>query len=226
MFGKVLRIVGIVLMGITAVFNLLGGVGTSCVAIDATRYESMIALADFQWLYILYVVAGVVLGIMGIVATRALIKGKSNAYRLTMITLALSLVVGVVHILTSRALRGSSMPVDAVVYVTALTLVVFLLFRIPGIWNKVNLSRPDDHTSGLGAGVAMIVAGAIVLTVHIWAGPTHTINGVNYADVWRGPLMIIGWGLALAGAALLGRYTLTAPLPEERPSPVALGEPG
>ncbi len=120
-----------------------------------------------------------------------------------MVTLALGLAIGVLHMVMSRSLRGSSMPVDAVVYTTALTLIVFLVFRIPGIWQQVNLTGKDEHITGLGAGVAMIVAGVMIATVQLWAGPTHTINGVNYADVWHTQLAIASGITLMAGSAIL-----------------------
>ena len=214
MFGKFLRVIGIILMALTAVMTLLGGIGTACVAIDATRYSSMVALADFQWLYILFVLTGVLLGAAGIHATRLLIKSRDNAYRTVIIVLVLSLVVGIIHMLTSRALRGSSMPVDFVVYMTVLTLGVFLLFRIPGIWQQVNLTGKDDHTTGMGAGVAMIVAGFLILTVQVWAGGMHTIDGVNYADVWHTQLAVAGGAALLAGSLILLRKVLGVSLPQ------------
>ncbi|MCB0119884.1 MAG: hypothetical protein KDD72_12695, partial [Anaerolineales bacterium] len=54
--GKSLRFVGILLMALTGGFTLLGGIGTSCVAINPAGFgESMAALARLQWLYILFV---------------------------------------------------------------------------------------------------------------------------------------------------------------------------
>lgn len=213
MFGKFLRVTGIILMGLTAVVTLLGGIGTTCVAIDATRYGSMAVLADLQWLYILYVLIGVALGVAGIHATRLLIKSRPGAYRWALVALVLGLAVGLLHMYTSRSLRGSSMPVDFVVYITALTLVVFVLFRIPGIWQQVNLTGKDEPVTGLGAGVAMIVAGILILTVQLWAGPTHTLNGINYADVWHAQLAVAGWVVSLAGSAVLLRNVLGVSLP-------------
>ncbi len=58
MFGKILRIIGIVLLGVTAVITLLGGIGTTCVALNAANYEGMEAIAQYQWLYIFYVLSG------------------------------------------------------------------------------------------------------------------------------------------------------------------------
>ncbi len=222
MFGKILRVVGIILMALTAVMTLLGGIGTTCVALDAAKYgDSMAALADYQWLYMLYVLAGIVLAIAGLHATRLLIKSRANAYRTAMIVLVSGMVVGIIHMLTSRALRGSSMPVDFIVYITAFTLVVFLLFRIPGIWQKVNLTGKDDHTTGMGAGVAMIVAGFIILTVQVWGGAMHTINGVNYADVWHTQLALAGSAVLLAGSIVLLRKVLGVSLPRSSQVTVA-----
>jgi hypothetical protein len=34
-------------------------------------------------------------------------------------------------------------------------------------------------------------------------GPTHTIDGVNYADVWHVQLQVVGWFLFAIGVAAL-----------------------
>lgn len=202
MFGKFLRIVGIVLLGLTAVITLLSGVGTTCVALDAAQF-GMDSLASYQWLYIFYVAAGIVIGALGIWATIGLIKGKNSAYRLSLIALVLGLLTGGLHMATSRALRGSSMPTDFIVYATVLTLIVFLLFRTPGVWNRLNLTGQDDDVTGLGTGVALIVGGTAVLTAQDWASLNHMIAGINQADVWHRQFMIIGWLAVLPGAVLL-----------------------
>lgn len=207
MLGKILRIVGIILLGLTAVITLMGGIGTTCVALDAAKYE-MDGIVPFQWLYILYVLAGVVIGIMGVWATVGLVKGKGGAYRLGLIALVLGLLTGGLHMATSRTLRGGSMPTDFVVYATVLTLIVFLFFRIPGIWNKINIAGQDDDVSGMGAGIAMIVGGIATLTGQYWAGSNHTINGINYAEYWHTQFMIVGWLAVLAGAVLVGANLL------------------
>ena len=45
--GKFLRFIGIVFMGLTAAFTILGGVGTTCVALAAEKYDSMLAIAPY-----------------------------------------------------------------------------------------------------------------------------------------------------------------------------------
>jgi hypothetical protein len=211
--GRVLRIVGLTLMGLTAVITLLGGIGTICVALGPARFDSMAALAPYQWLYILYVLIGIATGVLGIWATIWLIKGRPHAYRLALIALISGLIVGGVHMATSRALRGGSMPVDFIVYVTALTLVLFLLLRFPAIWARLNLAGRDGSQAGLGAGTAMIVAGITILTVQLWAGPSHTVNGVNYADVWHAQLTLAGWLVTLPGSGLLVGVVMERSLP-------------
>lgn len=202
MFVKILRWIGIILLGFTAVVTLLGGIGTTCVALDATQYEGMEAIAGYQWLYIFYVLAGIGLGILGIRARILLLRARRQAYREALIMLVAGLAVGALHMATSRALRGSSMPKDFIVYATALTLLVFLLFRLPGIRERINLSGNRNHTSGPGAAASLLVAGMSILTVKWWAGLTHIIDGINYIDAWSAYLALVGGALVAVGLAV------------------------
>ena len=132
--AKFLRFIGILFMGLTAVVTVLAGVGTSCVAFAPTNWgESMAKIAPMQWLYILYVIVTIAIGVLGIRAVVLLAKGRQGAYKAALFALVLGLIVGVIHMITSRNLRGSSMPVDGIVYITVLTLIIFLVFRIPTI---------------------------------------------------------------------------------------------
>jgi len=199
---KFLRLLGILLMGITAAVTLLGGIGTTCVALNPTKYESMKAIASLQWLYILYVILGVALGILGIRATIMLVRGKRNAEKNTLVTLAAGLVVGLIHMATSRALRGSSMPVDGVVYITALTLIIFLLFRLPRI-QAMKLFDRDDKEPDQAGGLTAIVIGLLVLFVQYWAGPTHIMGGTNYANAFHNGMSLSGAGVILLGTGMI-----------------------
>jgi hypothetical protein len=213
-FGKLLRFNGIVMMGLTAVLILLGGIGTTCVALGAENYEAFASIAPYKWLYQVFVVATILVGVLAIRATVNLVRGKTNAYRDSVIALGLGLVIGGIHIIASQALRGSSVPGNYIVYVNAFTLLVFLLFRIPSIWEKVDFNHPKGKTDGgSAAGAAMIVAGVLTLTVHLWVGPTHTMGGVNYADVWHNQLTIAGWLLILVGSVLAVASLLEIKLP-------------
>ena len=211
-FAKFLRFVGIVLMGLTAGFTLLGGIGTTCVALNPTGFsESMALLAPFQWLYILFVLTGVALGMFGIYATIMLIKGAEKSYRYAMFVLIAGTVIGAIHMVVSQALRGKSMPVDGVVYTTVMTLIIFLLFRIPSVWQGVNFTK-EHPQSNLAGGAAAIVFGLLTLTIQFTMGSTHTWNRVNYADAFNVTMtgfgvacLLLGIGVILSNFAL--RFT-------------------
>ena len=205
-FAKFLRFIGIVLMALTGGVTLIGGIGTSCVAINPAGFgESFAPIAPFQWLYILFVIVGAAIGAWGIWATVKLVKGTSDAYKMSLLALIAGVVTGFIHIYASRALRGKSMPVDAVVYITALTLVVFLLFRIPGIWQGVNFDKGGDKTSHMAGGTAAIILGIMTLTIQFSMGVTHTWGGVNYADAFNTAMTFIGTTLVLSGTGYLIR---------------------
>jgi hypothetical protein len=205
-WAKLLRIIGIVLMSLTAAFTLLGGAGTTCVALNPTGFGDTFApIAKFQWLYILFVLVTVAIGVMGVRAVVLLSKGRQNAYRYAMIALVSGTVVGAIHMAFSRALRGgSSMPVDMVVYTTVLTLVAFLLFRIPTIWQGVNFEKPADEkkTGKQAAAIALGLTGLLTMTIQFLMAPTHTIGGINYANVWHTALTLVGLSLIVIGVAV------------------------
>jgi hypothetical protein len=206
---KFLRFIGILFMGITSVVTIVGGAGTTCVALNPGNYGPKFApIADFQWLYILYVLIGIALGIMGIRATIGLIKGKENAERYSLIVLVAGVVVGAIHMFTSRALRGSSMPVDGIVYITALTLVIFLLFKLPKVREMSLFQKDHSDDSSAAGGMTSIVAAALVLSVQMWAQPTHMVDGINLANAFHNTLLWIGSGLLLTGILLLAKALL------------------
>lgn len=205
-WGKTLRFIGILLMGITALFTIAGGLGTTCVALNPTGFgESMAKLAPFQWLYILFVIVTTAIGVMAARAVFLLAKGKPNSYRYSIIALVLGIGIGVIHMMVSRGLRGKSMPVDGVVYTTVLTLIVFLLFRIPKLWQGVDYSggQSSDKTGPTAAAITLLVTGILTLTVQYWAGPTHTWDGTNWAAAFLTTGIMLGLGQILGGAAML-----------------------
>ena len=208
--GKFLRFIGILFMGLTAAITILGGVGTTCVALDATKYDGMEAIAQYQWLYIFYVLATTAIGILGIRATIALVRGKEKAYRDALIVLISGAVIGIIHIMTSRALRGSSQPVDMVVYATVFTLVIFLLLGLPKIKQMVGFDKGNDNGKTAAGGMTAIVAGMLFLSVHMWAGPTHIFDGINLADYFHTNMMISGGFLIFVGFGLLTYATITS----------------
>ena len=198
--AKFLRFIGILFMALTAAVTVLAGVGTSCVAFAPTNWgESMAKIAPMQWLYILYVILTIAIGVLGIRAVVMLAKGRQGAYKAALLALVLGLVVGVLHMITSRNLRGSSMPVDGIVYITVLTLVIFLVFRIPTIWSGVDYTKAPRKEGKKNAGAAAIVTGVLCLTIQFFMAPTHTLGGINYADAFHATMSIVGGALILTG---------------------------
>jgi hypothetical protein len=96
------------------------------------------------------------------------------------------------------------MPVDAVVYTTVLTLIVFLIFRIPRIWQGVDYTTggSSDQTGRLAAAITLLVTGVLTLTVQFWAGPTHTWDGTNWAASFLVISTMLGLGQTFGGMAL------------------------
>ncbi len=199
LFAKSLRWIGIVLMALTGSFTLLGGIGTACAALFPTKYDSMAALAPYQLLYIAFVLTGILLGILGIRTTVMLIRGTRRSYRAALIVLIAGAVIGFIHISISRAVRGSSMPVDAVVYTTVLTLVLFLIFRLPFIWRGVDFTKGNFRSNGPAASASAILIGLLTLSIKNMMASTHTWNGVNYAGLFSTGMALVGSGLVLAG---------------------------
>lgn len=206
-WAKGLRILAIVLMGITAFFTLASGAGTVCVAFAAERFgDSMAPLTPYKWLYVLFVILTLAIGVMGVRATVMLVRGRAGAVRFAILTLIAGIVVGGIHIIVSRALRGKSMPTDPVVYTTLLTLLLFLILRTPALRAKVDLERPrnDSSTHTLAAAITLLACGLLALTVPLWAGASHTfeVGGINWANAWPTLMNTTGALLCLGGIAL------------------------
>jgi hypothetical protein len=189
-------------MALTGGFTLLGGIGTTCAALAPTKYDSMKALASFQWLYILFVLLGIAIGVWGIWATIKLVRGMPDSYKMSLQALIAGVLIGEFHIYMSRMLHGKSMPVDAVVYTTIFTLIIFLLFKIPTIWQGVDFTKAKASDNKKAGGAAAIAMGLFTLTVQYTMGSTHTWGGVNYADAFNTSMMVIGIGLLLWGAGI------------------------
>ena len=111
------------------------------------------------------------------------------------------------------------MPVDAVVYTTVLTLVIFLLFRIPFLWNGVNFDKDGDKTSHMAGGTAAILLGILTLTIQFMMASTHTWDGINYADAFNAAMSLTGSVLMVSGASYLlqlEKVDMTATSPQVR----------
>ena len=203
--GKFIRILAIVLFALVTFFNLMGGVGTACVALNPTGWSpAMAKLAPYQWLYVLLMIGATAVSIWGIVVTIGLARGKRHAYRGALIVLALSALFAGVQTFVSIALRGKGAPQNMRFYITTFTLVAFLLLRLPPIWKQIGGFQRGGGGAATTGGLAAFVGGLVMLTTLLWATPTHIgPDGANWVNVLRLPLLVGGSLLAFGDAALV-----------------------
>ncbi|MBC8496276.1 MAG: hypothetical protein H8D37_01320 [Chloroflexi bacterium] len=172
--GKALRIAAIVFMGLTAAMNLLGGVGTTCAAFSSNVGYRMAfkELMDYRWLYQGLVVTTILIGLAGVWALIKLVRGGPSVYRDALIVLVIGTILGGIQFFASLALRGKATPANVKFFTNLFTLIVFLLFKAPGIREKVDFSNPGGKAETTSAaGMAAIIAGMLMLTVFHWALP-------------------------------------------------------
>ncbi len=220
--GTSLRITAIVLMGLTGAMNILGGVGTVCAAFLTQRFPSMAPLLEYQWLYQGVMVVTILTGLAGVWATVRLARGTPRAYRTALALLVVGSAFAAVQVVASLALRGKAVPANFKLYTNAFTLLVFLVLRVPGIWERVRLDSPGrGGGAGLAPGLAAMAAGLLVLTTSIWAGPSHSMGGTNWTHLLLSHLLVSGCLLIGTGVS----WTVVQLLRKNRPVPVeAVGE--
>jgi len=207
--GKILRVGAIVLMAMTAAMNVLGGAGTSCAAFFTKNYPPywvLIKPVDYRWLYQIFVVTTLIVGLAGISATIGLVRGGKRAYRNTLIMLVIGSVLNAIHYYTSQTVIGKAAPANVVFYINALTLIVFLVLAIPGLRKMVDFSKSSDESDkATGAGLAAMVAGVIILSTPMWVGASHIYMGNNWVYIFAWPIYTFGTFLTIGGIGLLAR---------------------
>jgi len=199
---KTLKVVAIILLGMTAAMNLLGGAGTYCAAFSNNVGYRMAfkAIMDYRWIYQIVMVTTILTGIAGVMALMNLIKGKPGVYRFTMIVLIIGTLLGGTQFFASMILRGKATPANVKFFTNLATLVFFLVMGLPGIKDKIDFSKPSDKSEMNSAGgLVAFLAGITTLTIFAWAGPSHTFFGENWVFVFEWPLVVIGTVLIVGG---------------------------
>lgn len=216
--GKNLRIIGIIFMGITTAMNLLSGVGTSCAAFFTKQYPPFwdIIVAELQWLWQSFVVVTLIIGILGIWVTVQLVRAKSNAYRNAMIVLVLGTIVNGIHTYYSYTILGGILPIVVTLLTNIITLILFIIFGLPGLREQIDFDGDGDPITGATAtGLTALLVGVILLSTSHWAGPTHTFDGVNLVHVLRIPLLAGGAISSVGGLAILMWTALDLTFPKK-----------
>jgi hypothetical protein len=89
-----------------------------------------------------------------------------------------------------------------VVYITALTLLIFLIFRIPGL-AALKIFEKEAKTQDSAGGITAFAIGALTLGVQYWAGPSHMLGGTNYADAFHTFMTMTGFSLIILAVGLI-----------------------
>jgi hypothetical protein len=203
--GRWLRGLTYVFLGLAAAFTLMGGAGTSCAANNPAKYDSLIGLVPYQAIYKQFVITGLVAGIVQLVAMILLIRGKAGSLGLAITTTLSSLLINEIHIVASKTLGGVPQPVYMVFGLNLLALILLLICLIPAVGRYVNFEEGANNKKAAanGAAAMLIAAGLGVITAPLWGGSSHTIGGFNYANAWPIAMNLIGFGMIIAGAAIL-----------------------
>ncbi len=198
------KIVAIVFMGMTTAMNILGGAGTVCAAFLTKQYPPMWVFMDYQWLYQSLMILTISIGIAGVWSIIQLIKGGENVFRNVMIILIVGTILGGTQYFASMAIRGKGVPANIKFYINLATLLLFLVMNSPIFKNKIDFSKPikkSDKT--MAGGMAAFIAGILVLSVFVWAGPSHTYQGVNWVEAFLIPILVNGTFLTVGGLIAL-----------------------
>ena len=203
--SKMLRGIALTLMSITVVFTIIGGAGTVCIALGAENYDNLKMLVPYKWLYQIFVVVKFTIGFWGLHVVYTLFKGREKAYRNAMIVLTIGLLVAIAQMITSQILRGKTLPVDIRFYITLVTILVFLIIRLPSVWPKVDFTWSKKSGSKKAvAGISMLLSGIITITTPIWATNSHiTADGYNLVNVLATPLLFGGLSLIILGVGTI-----------------------
>ena len=136
------------LMGASTVMTILGAVGTACLAWNGNLYPPQ----AFGWIvphmptYQLLVYVSLAAGIALAVVTYALARGDKWFYIGALIFLVIAGGAAAYQMYLTSSLKKiaffAAAPTNMRLYITALTLIVLLIVRIPGVWNRSGLGNP------------------------------------------------------------------------------------
>src|SRR5690606_30002184 len=135
--ARILWIVAVVAMGMTAAMNLFGGIGTVCAAFLTENFPPMLVLMAYQWLYQRLMLITIGVGIAGASVTFALFRGGPNVYRNALIVLVVGTVLGELHTRASLELRRKMVPADVELYINLFTLILFVILGLPSVRNRI-----------------------------------------------------------------------------------------
>ena len=195
-----LRKIGLILLGATAIFNLLGGFGTTCAAFFTSTFDSMAVINDYRIFYQLFVIITVALGFALFKVKKSFSTGESNSLKKILIILLLGTLVGGVHMFMSQVLRGQASPANIKFYINLITLIYFLFLSLPK-FREVLAFPPENQKEEVKKreGISQMTIAIIILTVYHWTGTTHIVPEGNWIDALKIPILVSGVAFFIIG---------------------------
>jgi hypothetical protein len=207
--ARILWIVAVVAMGMTAAMNLFGGIGTVCAAFLTENFPPMLVLMDYQWLYQRLMLITIGVGIAGASVTFALFRGGPNVYRNALIVLVVGTVLGELHTRASLELRGKMVPANVKFYINLFTLILFVILGLPSVRNRISFASPRGKIEAAAAGgMAAFIVGAMMLSMPMMVGDSHTFEGTDWTDVLQPWMSIAGVLFAAGGLGVFFKAVL------------------
>jgi hypothetical protein len=209
--GSAFKVLALIVVGLAVLFTLLGGAGTTCIAFSPEAFgDKWAPFIQIKPIMQMLVVVSLAAAVAGIWTMANLARSRKHAYLAALIVLVVGGIASAIQYYYSYTLRdGSTAPNNIRLFITLLALVVLLVLRLPGIWNKTGLDSSGGGSSkdlpGMPVGMALMAAGAVTLAAPLWAGPTHEVAGANAVMVMLWQLEALGSGLTGLGMVLLWR---------------------
>ncbi len=191
-------------VGMAVLMNLTGGIGTSCVAFNTHNYPAYSSVLPYQWLWQTFVITTTLVGLVGIWVILQMGKGKKNSYRNALIMVTLGAIIGGTHMYFSSLVIGKAVPANVKFFANVLALIILLLLNIPSLQkHKEAFENGQRGDKTIGMGITAHIVGLGLMTMPIWAGPSHTINGYNFVNALGTEIKITGILLVSLGTGLL-----------------------
>jgi hypothetical protein len=203
--------------------NLLGGSGTVCAAF-LPMYIMVLGTAGYEWLYQTLMITTILVGLAGIWTTIKLVKGGKDAFKWTLIILSIGTVLSATQYFGSLAIRGAAAPANVKFYTNVFTLLFFLIIRYTKLGAGLDFEKENSKTDNtMAGGLAAFISGMIVLSVFVWAGPSHTHMGESWVEIYTMPIIYAGILLLGSGVTLILRsiYLLSNERVEEKQAEIA-----
>jgi hypothetical protein len=198
------KISAIVLMGLTAAMNVLGGAGTVCAAFLTKDFPPMWVFMDYQWLYQSLMIVTILIGIAGIWSTVKLTRGGEKVLYWALAILGIGTVLGGTQYIASMMIRGKGVPANVKFFANLVTLIFFLVIRYTKLSSKIDFSGSSSKTDkNMAGGLSAFISGFVVLSVFIWAGPSHTFMGESWVELYSTPILVSGTLLLVSGLGLI-----------------------